>query len=283
MVDAFIPGSKFAAVSITGSTCWLNCKYCMGKYLKGMERTPTPHRLKAFAKKFYKQGGRGILISGGFTREGKLPFTPFLQTIQEIKKEYGFVISVHPGLVSKEDAENLRRAGVDVVDFDFTLSTYVIKELKNLKGKDPTDFVLSLKYLYERGPPYIAPHLLVGLPAVNAELTLDEIDFLKGYDPYVTVFLAFIPTEGTALGREETPSIGFMVDILQKARHLLRGELSLGCMRPVSYKNSLDVVAIEKRLVERIAVPHLSIITKYGLRKYDACCSVPRELLNWFL
>ncbi|MCD6208587.1 MAG: radical SAM protein, partial [Thermoproteales archaeon] len=120
MVDAFIPGSKFAAVSITGSKCWLNCKYCMGKYLKGMEHTPTPHHLKAFAKKFYKQGGRGILISGGFTREGKLPFTPFLQTIREIKKEYDFVISVHPGLVNKDDAENLRLAGVDIVDFDFT-------------------------------------------------------------------------------------------------------------------------------------------------------------------
>lgn len=283
MVDAFIPGSKFAAVSITGSTCWLNCKYCMGRYLKGMEHTPTPHHLKAFAKKFYKQGGRGILISGGFTREGKLPLTPFLQTIREIKKEYDFVISVHPGLVNKDDAENLRLAGVDIVDFDLTLSTYAIKRLKNLKDRDPTDFVSSLKYLYERGPPYIAPHILIGLPAVGAELTLEEIEFLKDFDPYVTVFLVFIPTEGTALSRAKTPNIYHVADILQKARHLLRGELSLGCMRPVSYKNSLDIIAIEKNLVERIAVPHLSTITKYELRKYDACCSVPRELLDRFL
>lgn len=283
MVDAFIPGSKFAAVSITGSTCWLNCKYCMGRYLKGMEHTPTPHHLKAFAKKFYKQGGRGILISGGFTREGKLPLTPFLQTIREIKKEYDFVISVHPGLVNKDDAENLRLAGVDIVDFDLTLSTYAIKRLKNLKDRDPTDFVSSLKYLYERGPPYIAPHILIGLPAVGAELTLEEIEFLKDFDPYVTVFLVFIPTEGTALSRAKTPNIYHVADILQKARHLLRGELGLGCMRPVSYKNSLDIIAIEKNLVERIAVPHLSTITKYELRKYDACCSVPRELLDRFL
>ncbi len=283
MVDAFIPGSKFAAVSITGSTCWLNCKYCMGKYLKSMEHTPTPHHLKAFAEKFYKQGGRGILISGGFTREGKLPFTPFLQTIREIKKEYDFVISIHPGLVDKKGAENLRQVGVDIVDFDFTLSTYTIKGLKNLKDKDSTDFVLSLRYLYERGPPYVAPHILVGLPTVNTELTLEEVEFLKDYDPYVTVFLVFIPTEGTALGREKLLSTELMVDILHKARRLLGGELSLGCMRPVSYKNSLDIIAIEKNLVERIAVPHLSTITKYGLRKYDACCSVPRELLDWFL
>ena len=283
MVDAFIPGSKFAAVSITGSTCWLNCKYCMGKYLKGMEPTPTPHHLKAFAKKFYRKGGRGILISGGFTREGKLPFTPFLQTIREIKKQYGFVISIHPGLVNKEDAENLRQAGVDIVDFDFTLSVYAISELKNLKNKDTADFVLSLKYLYESGPPYIAPHILIGLPAMSAEFTLKEIEFLKDYDPYVTVFLVFIPTGGTLLSRAKPSNIRHVVDILYKARRFLRGELSLGCMRPVSYKSSLDIIAIEKNLVERIAVPHLSTINKYRLRKYDACCSVPRELLDRFL
>ncbi len=283
MVDAFIPGSKFAAVSITGSNCWLNCKYCMGKYLKGMEATPTPYDLKAFAKKFHKQGGRGILISGGFTPEGKLPLTPFLQAIRDIKRDYDFVISVHPGIVSKDDAENLRLAGVDIVNFEFTLSNYTIKWLKNLKDRNSVDFASSLKYLYERGPPYIAPHILMGLPTVGAEPALEEIEFLKDYDPYVTVFLVFIPTEGTALSKAKPSSIDHIVDILQKAGNLLIGELGLGCMRPVSYKNNLDMIVIEKNLVERIAVPHLSTITKYGLRKYDACCSVPRDLLDRFL
>ncbi|MCD6301035.1 MAG: radical SAM protein, partial [Staphylothermus sp.] len=121
MVLAFIPSKKFPAISITGTKCWLMCSYCMGRYLKGMNHVHSPDELMKTAEYYAERGAIGLLISGGFTREGKLPLKPYIKTIKEIKKKYDLVISIHTGLIDKEEAFMLREAGVDIIDYEFIL------------------------------------------------------------------------------------------------------------------------------------------------------------------
>ena len=142
MIKLFLPAKKYAAISITGASCQLNCLYCGGKYLLGMLNAGSPGQLKALARRLKKKGVEGVLISGGFTLEGKLPFKPFLDAIRYIKKRLGMVVSIHPGLIDRDEAKELRRAGVDVVDFELILDPYVISFLKRLKAVSYTHLTL---------------------------------------------------------------------------------------------------------------------------------------------
>ena len=60
------------------------------------------------------------------------------------------------------------------------------------------------------------------------------------------------------------------------------GRVSLGCMRPFSIKGVLDREAISNGLVERIANPSPEVVREFKLELYDACCSLPEEVLEGF-
>ncbi len=280
IVLGFIPGERFLAVSITGSWCGLKCLYCMGKYLRGMHQVTTPGELKALAKRAWKRGARGILISGGFTKEGKLPVKPYLGVIRELKREYGFVVSVHTGLVGEKEARELRAAGVDIVDFEVVLGRRVIKEVKGLRGIRPEDYLESLRVLAEHGPPYLAPHVPLGFEWGQIESEYEALNAVSDYDPYLVVVLVLRPTPGTPMQDVKPPAVSEIAKFLREARRRLRYELALGCMRPHSYKPVLDEIAVSERLVDRIAMPHRSLLGR--LEIYEACCSVPREFLFMF-
>jgi len=253
----------------------------MGKYLLGMHRVTTPGELKALVRQAWKRGARGLLLSGGFTRDGILPVRPFLPAVRELKRKYGLVVSVHPGLVNRPGAEELRRAGVDVVDFELVLSEEVIRRVKGLAGKGPRDYIKSLEVLSKYGPPYLAPHIPLGLEWGRIASEYEALDVVRDYDPYVTVVLVYRPTRGTPMNNVPPPGASSVVEFFSEARRRIRGELSLGCMRPHSSKASLDYLLVERSLIDRIAVPHLNLRRK--LRVCEACCSVPREYFDLFL
>ncbi len=282
-VKAYIPGKKFPDISITGTSCPLNCAYCEGYYLHGMELAPTPKKLYDTVKYLVKRGAKGVLISGGFDLQGKLPVEPFLSTIKDIKRDFDIIISVHQGLVSKDLAIKLREAGVDIVDYEMILDPFVIKNIKNLKNKDPEDYIRSFELLDKYGPPYIAPHIPLGLNYGKIVYEYKVIDALMDFNPYILVFLIFIPTRGTKMENSSIPEAKDVVKIIAYARKKFNGILALGCMRPWKTKYLVDPYLIEKQLVDRITNPPKSIIKKYGLRVIEACCSVPKELLYKFI
>jgi hypothetical protein len=47
-------------------------------------------------------------------------------------------------------------------------------------------------------------------------------------------------------------------------------------------RESLDVYAVEERLVDRVAVPDLKVVDKFGMKVIRACCSLPNEFLHLF-
>lgn len=279
MVKAFIPGDKYPTLSITGDSCALRCKYCMGRYLKGMIPTSSPKILYDTVRRLHRNGAKGILISGGFDSEGRLPVKPFLQAIRNLKRDFDIVISVHCGLVDKEAAGELRRAGIDVVDYEFIVDPIVINKVVGLKSKGPSDFVDGLRYLIEEGPPYVSPHIPIGLRYGEIGGELEAIERLRDFDPYLIVFLVFVPTRGTPMDGLSPPEEKEVVAVINQARPRFR-EVAIGCMRPPSFKSTLDPKLVKERLVDRIAVPHKSTIDKYGLEVVHTCCSIPDELID---
>ena len=281
-VFAFIPGSKFPDVSITGSICPLKCKYCQGYYLRNMEATLTPKKLYETARFLAKKGAKGLLISGGFDLEGKLPIEPFLNTIKEIKRDFKFIISVHSGLVNKDLAIKMREAGVDIIDYEVVLDEEVIKDIMNLKSKEPEDFIKSLETLEKYGPPYIAPHIPIGLNYGKIVKEHEAVDVIADFKPYILVFLVFIPTKGTAMEHINPPSISNIINVIRYGNRKIKGELALGCMRPWAMKFTLDLAVYKLRLVDRIVNPLKHMVDKYKIKVIEACCSIPKELIPYF-
>jgi len=277
-IKAFIPGKKFPSVSITGHRCWLYCRYCMARYLGQMEHIDTPEKLYWYARQVKKNGGIGLLISGGFTKDGKLPYRAFLPSIKRIKKELGLILSIHSGLISREEAAELRDAGIDIVDYEIILDKQTIRDVLNLR-RSPDDFIKTYEHLLEEGPPYIAPHILVGAKHGVISWEYHAVRLLSQYKPYIIVFLALIPTRNTPMYGTPMPSPEKFMDLLKYARRY-QWIISIGCMRPRSFKTIVDPVIIDKELADRIVLPRKEYITMYDLKIVNSCCSVPTELLE---
>jgi len=281
-LKAFIPGRKYATVSITGSMCLLKCRFCEGKYLKGMYHVSSPKELYSLADKLWRRGFKGMLISGGFNKQGQLPLRRYLPVIKKIKEDFDFVISVHSGLPDKETIIEMEKAGVDVVDYQLVVDDFVIKEVMRLRNRSSSDFLAALKELYDKGLK-VAVHIPVGLNygVIKSEYTaLDSL--LELFNPHVLIFLVLIPTRGTSMEYVKPPNIEGIIDLIGHARKVYSGEIALGCMRPASYKRILDKILIEKQVIDRIALPPIQYIKRYRMEVVNACCSIPEELITRF-
>ena len=62
-----------------------------------------------------EQGARGILISGGSDRKGKVPILPHLPDLIRIRRELGLIIRVHPGLPDEETSAGLAELDLSLI------------------------------------------------------------------------------------------------------------------------------------------------------------------------
>ncbi|MGC9106105.1 MAG: radical SAM protein [Thermoprotei archaeon] len=269
---------KFTAVSVTGSSCSLNCFYCSAKYISSMEAALTPEELEKFVRRAYSRGTRGFLISGGFDERGVLNVRPYLRVLRALKRELeGLVLNLHPGLQDRETIEEMRDV-IDVVDFEFAYSPKAFAS-KGLRGRTREDYVKVLEYFVEYGPEHVVPHVMLGLP--NDEVK-EAIEVASSFRPYLINFLVLIPTKGTPSGRLPLPRVEEVLKAIELGHSLNGGRVGLGCMRPHALKEALDREAVAKGLVRRVANPHPRVVKEFGLELYDACCSLPEELLEGF-
>lgn len=278
-IKIFIPGFKYPSISITGSYCALMCDYCKGRYLSGMKKVHTPKELYDLVKNLVKSGVKGVLISGGFNSDGVLPIEPYIPTIRDIKKDFGIIISIHAGLISKSLATELRAAGVDVVDYEFVVDDYVIKNIMHLNSKSYEDFLKSYEVLVEHGPPYIIPHILIGANYGKVETEFKAIEVLRDYKPPVTVFLILKPTENTPMANVRVV-VDEVIEVFRYARRKIVSEIALGCMRPLEMKYTLDFTLCELGLVNRIVNPLRKLADRFQSEVIETCCSLPSELIK---
>ncbi len=240
---------------------------------------PTPKQFLRTCKKLSSNGARGLLLSGGYNAEGYVPFEPFLDAIERVKRETGLFISAHTGLMPRWLIHELAGVGLDAAFFDVVGSNETIELVFGIERKI-TEYKRTLKVL-RREVRWVAPHVCIGLHKGKIVGEFEALEMISAVDIDVLVFLVFVPTTGTAFENVQAPDPSAVSEVISKAREMFPTiPLTLGCMRPrVAGRIELELAAL-KAGVNRMEIPHkqtLGVARSMGLivKRLDACCAVP--------
>ena len=279
-LQVFYPWRRFPAISITGHRCELGCKYCRGRYLRGMISAETPGELIRVCSSLAEKGAEGILISGGYTREGILPVGPFLEAIRHVKEHFGLRIAIHPGLVGPDMACELAEAGVDLALCEVFGDEETLREAVGLR-RHPGDYLASMRALKEAGL-RLAPHICLGIRGGRLSGELEALRMARDVGPDVLVLIIFIPTPGTPYGDRSPPDPADVEKLMALARLMLPDvPMALGCMRPRRgpYREAVEEAALRMGF-NRMALPGkkaLELARRLGLEvvRREVCCALP--------
>ncbi|MEJ5293129.1 MAG: hypothetical protein WHS82_05990 [Candidatus Methanosuratincola sp.] len=215
------PSPAVVPVSITGSRCELDCPHCRGRFLSGMAKASMPTDLIRAFIAARRSGAIRLLITGGFTRSGKLPVSNMISAIEEGKKRTGVKVSLHGGLLDKGTMERVAKAGVDTLLLDVIGSQHAVTcYLGGDWGlKDYKDALANAKACF----PLLAPHVLIGIEQGRVIGEYSAVDMIAEADPGACAILVL--TDG------ETPDPAEVEKVMGYARDRLKLHLTLGCMR----------------------------------------------------
>ena len=263
----FVSPTRTLAVSVTGSSCELDCGHCGGKYLKKM--TTLAEALAAG-----ENGKASYLVSGGSTTQGRVPLRENLAAIKELAGRG--LLNLHTGLVEHEEAELLGELST-VVSYDLPGDDATIAAVYSLPYT-AAQYLKAYRDLltYTR----VIPHICIGL---NRGLIGGEYQLLKslqGEAVEAISFIVFRPTAGTAFETAEPPPLSDTVRLLATARLMFpRVPLYLGCMRPGGrYREELDLLALRAG-VNKIVLPapaarHQAAELGLEIIITEECCSL---------
>ena len=280
----YIPNKRFPAISVTGNECALKCAHCDKKYLNGMTPILNNEKLRNFLLNLSKNGGTGILLSGGCDADGSVPLLNYLDVIREIKKETNLIINTHTGLLNEETARKLAEANVDIVSIDINMDEDIIREIYHL-NKNLSDYERAINFL-RKNDLNIVPHICIGLYYGELHKELESIKFLKesNLNPSLIVLIALIPPKDSTISfKRPTPQdIAKVIAVIRF--NFPDTEISLGCMRPRGdIKVEIEKYAI-KAGITRIEIPSKitlkwlkQVNSEILLKFYSACCAVPKE------
>jgi uncharacterized radical SAM superfamily protein len=247
-----------------------------------MPSVDTPTKLKDFSLKLEKEGGKGILVSGGSTLEGRIPFERFYKTLKWIKENTELIVEVHTGLLNSKQAEEIASTGIDIASIDLVGSDETIKRVYGLKAK-VEDYWATIKALKEAGIPHIAPHICIGLDYGQIKGEYTALEIAASIDPEILVLLGLIPTVLTPMADVSPPLIKDFTKIIASAKQICsKSDIALGCMRSREYKIEMEKLAIDEG-INRITLPSQKTI-EYALKKgynykvIDGCCAIPRSI-----
>lgn len=252
--------NTFPTISITGDKCSLSCKHCEGKVLETMHPATTPEKLYSLCAQLKQKGAVGCLISGGCLSDGTVPLKKFAPTIVKIKQEFDLTIFVHTGLIDKETALLLKKAGVDAVLIDVIGCQETIEKTLKLKSAKVKDYAGALKVLQDADLRFV-PHIIVGLDRGNLSGELDALQMILQTKPAAIVIIAFMPIRGTKMENVKPPQPIDVARIIACAKVMFpQIPVTLGCMRPKdSLRKETDILAI-KAGVDAIAFPSQEVI-----------------------
>ncbi len=281
VLKTYIPGNKFPAVSVTGTSCELHCKHCNDHYLHGMIPAETPEKLNRVLNDLHERGGTGALISGGSTREGVVEMSGFHSVFEKITQSTSLQLNLHTGLIDEATARDLRRTGITTISLDLVGNDATIHGIYGL-DKSVEDYKQVLRGLMRAGftGQQIIPHVCIGLDKGKVVGEYAVLDYIRELDPKLVVFIVIIPPK-------QQEHLGFSkvlpVDvsrIVATTRELYPdAEISLGCMRPGgSIRNEYDVAAF-KAGITRIAIPTRAVLTLaeqrgYTIKRIENCCAI---------
>ena len=279
-----VRSNNFPSLSVTGTSCSLNCEHCDGQLLKGMESTLTPESLFERCLEIKNQGGEGVLISGGSDSAGHVPLERFGKAIGRVKNELDMLVVVHTGLVTPETAHQLAAAGIDAAMIDVIGDETVSSKVYHIDD-GPQKMRKSLDILEEHKIPTV-PHVLVGLNYGQIQGEIEALQMISEGTPSAVVIIALSPVRKTPMESITPPtpeSIGRLMTVARLGFQDI--PILLGCARPMGqHKIDTDKYAI------RSGVNGIALISQDGVdfareRELepvfeDVCCSLAyRSLL----
>ena len=265
----FQPGDRYLPISITGYRCWLLCEYCRGRWLRGMLPAETPEKLEKLVERMaYRL--TGILVSGGFTRDGRLPYKPFVQALRRIRETYPrLILSMHTGYIGSTREAELLAQLIDYADYEVPLTQRQLVLMK-LPWRTPEDYIIDAAMAFDAGL-RIAPHILLGLPGAPLEEEVENLELLlRHLKPHVLVILYY-----TGAKPDARRAIYEIEAIVRRARGRVHS-IALGCMRPLWLRRR-DYQLLN--LFDRIAAPSPSLVKLVGRKPLPYCCAVPLDVL----
>ena len=244
----------FPTISVTGTSCALNCGHCGGKVLETMHPALTPEELFEVCLNLKRDGAEGCLISGGCLPDGSVPLDNFADAIGKVKRRLGLTVFVHTAIVSVENAVALKKAGVDAALIDVIGSAETIKKTLNL-NVSPKDYADSLLAL-EKARLNFVPHVIVGLEDGKLDGEFEALKMITAVKPSAIVIIAFMPIHGTAMEKTSPAKAEDIAKVAATARLMFpETPLILGCMRPKgAVRGETDVLTL-KAGVDAVAFP----------------------------
>ena len=273
--------TEFVSISVTGTACALSCEHCKTNVLHGMTDLRRYNgSLFDLCSSLKEHGARGVLISGGSDKQGRVPLLSHIGDLIRVRNELGLAIRVHPGLPNEETCAALGEVGIDGAMIDIIGHRDTIRDVYHL-GSDPEDYENALAWLEQYRVPTV-PHIILGLHFGKMLGEERALDMIVRHPPKVMVMVVLMPLTGTPMVGIAPPSLDEIGAFFEKARKaLLATPVMLGCARPMgNVKVEIDRLAVNAGL-NGIAYPANGIVEyarQAGLRPrfINACCG-----MNW--
>ncbi len=271
--------AEFVAISVTGEACSLNCEHCKTGVLRGMrDLTSERQSLYELCSKLHDQGAKGVLISGGSDRNGRVPLRKHIPDLIKVRHTLGMVIRVHPGLPDEETCRGLADADIDGAMVDIIGDDRTIQDVYHLDS-NVGEYEAVLERLERHGVPCV-PHIIMGLHYGKMLGEQNALNMIARHQLKLLVLVILMPLSGTPMAAVIPPSTGEITNFFELARHTLPDEkIMLGCARPLGqYKEKIDRAAIDMGF-DGIAYPAEGMVEyakSRGLKPefINACCGV---------
>jgi uncharacterized radical SAM superfamily protein len=271
--------AAFVSVSLTGDACALGCEHCKTTILHSMVSLPgAGGSLYELCAGLAERGARGVLVSGGSDRRGRVPLLRHVDDLARVRRELGMRVRVHVGLPDEETAAGLAEAGVDAALVDIIGHADTIRQVYHLDD-DPEAYDEALERLERHGVPTV-PHIVLGLHFGRMLGEAEALRIVARHNPQLLALVILTPLRGTPMAGVTPPALAEVSAFFGQARRALpRTPVVLGCERPLGdYKRAADRLAIDAGL-NGIAFPAAGAVAyaqSRGLEPtfIDACCGV---------
>ena len=270
---------EFVSISVTGTACALSCEHCKTNVLHGMaDLRKHDGSLFDLCADLASKGTRGVLISGGSDKQGRVPLLPHINAMKRVRNELGLALRIHTGLPDEKTCAALGEIEIDGAMIDIIGHRDTIRDVYHLDS-DPEDYENSLAWLEKYKVPTI-PHIILGLHFGKMLGEEHALEMIARHTPKVLVLVVLMPLTGTPMVNVTPPSLDEIGAFFQKARKVLPlTPVMLGCARPMgNLKVEIDRLAVNAGL-NGIAYPANGIVEyarQNGLRPQfiNACCGV---------
>ena len=271
--------AEFVSISITGTSCALDCEHCKTSVLRGMhDLGQSSGTLFDLCAQLAEKGAKGVLISGGCDKKGRVPLLHHIPDLIRVRRELGLVIRVHPGLPDAETCAALGEVALDGAMVDLIGHQDTIREVYHLDAT-PEDYEKVLARLHHYDVPTV-PHIILGLHFGRMLGEWRALRMVLRFPPKMLVVVILMPLTGTPMAASSPPTLEEIGEFFETSRKALpTTAIMLGCARPLgTMKVDVDRLAVDAGF-NGIAYPADGIVDyarQRGLEPefINACCGV---------